>query len=88
MADLRNVVLLYLWQNRREMKGEDLEKIQAKKSLSAAEPRVAFQMRSDTDIINDGYKWRKYGQKPVKNSRHPRFESLPTFLSIAISLVF
>ena len=50
------------------------KKIEVKKSLTA-EPRVAFQIRSDTDIIDDGYKWRKYGQKPVKNSRHPRFES-------------
>ena len=66
-----------MWYYRREIKSEE-EKKKVKKSLTAAssaEPRVAFQMRSDTDIIDDGYKWRKYGQKPVKNSRHPRFES-------------
>ncbi|XP_011081140.1 probable WRKY transcription factor 43 [Sesamum indicum] len=35
-------------------------------------PRVAFHTRSAEDILDDGYKWRKYGQKSVKNSVHPR----------------
>ncbi|KAL3635618.1 putative WRKY transcription factor 56 [Castilleja foliolosa] len=35
-------------------------------------PRVAFHTRSPEDILDDGYKWRKYGQKSVKNSVHPR----------------
>ncbi|KAK6158275.1 hypothetical protein DH2020_005589 [Rehmannia glutinosa] len=35
-------------------------------------PRVAFHTRSEEDILDDGYKWRKYGQKSVKNSVHPR----------------
>ncbi|PWA93842.1 WRKY domain-containing protein [Artemisia annua] len=34
--------------------------------------RVAFHTRSSEDILDDGYKWRKYGQKSVKNSHHPR----------------
>ncbi|KAJ9549925.1 hypothetical protein OSB04_022468 [Centaurea solstitialis] len=34
--------------------------------------RVAFHTRSTEDILDDGYKWRKYGQKSVKNSQHPR----------------
>ncbi|XP_076913649.1 putative WRKY transcription factor 75 isoform X1 [Bidens hawaiensis] len=34
--------------------------------------RVAFHTRSSEDILDDGYKWRKYGQKSVKNSQHPR----------------
>ncbi|KAK4435408.1 putative WRKY transcription factor 56 [Sesamum alatum] len=34
--------------------------------------RVAFHTRSAEDILDDGYKWRKYGQKSVKNSLHPR----------------
>nr|GEV11177.1 probable WRKY transcription factor 43 [Tanacetum cinerariifolium] len=33
--------------------------------------RVAFHTRSTEDILDDGYKWRKYGQKSVKNSHHP-----------------
>lgn len=35
--------------------------------------RVAFHTRSSEDILDDGYKWRKYGQKSVKNSKHPRY---------------
>ncbi|KAF0919059.1 hypothetical protein E2562_028279 [Oryza meyeriana var. granulata] len=38
----------------------------------ASRPRFAFQTRSDNDILDDGYRWRKYGQKAVKNSKHPR----------------
>uniref|UniRef100_A0A7I4FKW8 WRKY domain-containing protein n=1 Tax=Physcomitrium patens TaxID=3218 RepID=A0A7I4FKW8_PHYPA len=34
--------------------------------------RIAIQTRTEVDVIDDGYKWRKYGQKPVKNSVHPR----------------
>jgi hypothetical protein len=37
------------------------------------EPRFCFQTRSDVDVLDDGYKWRKYGQKVVKNSIHPRY---------------
>ncbi|OIT33317.1 PREDICTED: probable WRKY transcription factor 12 [Nicotiana attenuata] len=36
------------------------------------EPRFCFQTKSDIDVLDDGYKWRKYGQKVVKNSLHPR----------------
>ncbi|XP_030544757.1 probable WRKY transcription factor 75 [Rhodamnia argentea] len=35
-------------------------------------PRIAFQTRSQVDILDDGYRWRKYGQKAVKNNRFPR----------------
>ncbi|CAK9161220.1 unnamed protein product [Ilex paraguariensis] len=35
-------------------------------------PRFAFQTRSQVDILDDGYRWRKYGQKAVKNNRFPR----------------
>ncbi|KAJ8426438.1 hypothetical protein Cgig2_001697 [Carnegiea gigantea] len=35
-------------------------------------PRVAFYTKSDEDVLDDGYKWRKYGQKSVKNTVHPR----------------
>lgn len=36
------------------------------------EPRFAFMTKSDVDNLEDGYRWRKYGQKAVKNSPHPR----------------
>uniref|UniRef100_A0A0D9WIW7 WRKY domain-containing protein n=1 Tax=Leersia perrieri TaxID=77586 RepID=A0A0D9WIW7_9ORYZ len=35
-------------------------------------PRYAFHTRSENDILDDGYRWRKYGQKAVKNSDFPR----------------
>ncbi|KAG2677175.1 hypothetical protein I3760_12G086500 [Carya illinoinensis] len=34
--------------------------------------RIAFHTKSPDDILDDGFKWRKYGQKAVKNSIHPR----------------
>lgn len=35
-------------------------------------PKYAFQTRSQVDILDDGYRWRKYGQKAVKNNNFPR----------------
>ncbi|GER43792.1 WRKY DNA-binding protein 57 [Striga asiatica] len=32
----------------------------------------AFATKSETDNLDDGYRWRKYGQKAVKNSPFPR----------------
>ncbi|EXB25259.1 putative WRKY transcription factor 75 [Morus notabilis] len=34
--------------------------------------KFAFQTRSQVDVLDDGYRWRKYGQKTVKNSKFPR----------------
>jgi hypothetical protein len=42
--------------------------------------RVAFQTRSQVDILDDGYRWRKYGQKGVKNSKFPRLVSFSDHL--------
>jgi hypothetical protein len=39
------------------------------------EPRVAFMTKSEVDHLEDGYRWRKYGQKAVKNSSYPRSAS-------------
>ncbi|PAN29598.1 hypothetical protein PAHAL_5G237000 [Panicum hallii] len=36
------------------------------------QPRVAFLTKSEVDHLEDGYRWRKYGQKAVKNSPYPR----------------
>ncbi|KAK4403097.1 putative WRKY transcription factor 57 [Sesamum angolense] len=36
------------------------------------QPRFAFVTRSEVDHLEDGYRWRKYGQKAVKNSPFPR----------------
>ncbi|XP_073128291.1 probable WRKY transcription factor 12 [Henckelia pumila] len=48
----------------------DKNKVKVRRKLR--EPRFCFQTRSDIDVLDDGYKWRKYGQKVVKNSLHPR----------------
>lgn len=37
--------------------------------------RIAFQTRSQVDILDDGYRWRKYGQKAVQNNKFPRYVS-------------
>ncbi|KAJ4878617.1 putative WRKY transcription factor 51 [Raphanus sativus] len=34
--------------------------------------RVAFRTRSKIDVMDDGYKWRKYGKKSVKNNINKR----------------
>ncbi|KAE8698978.1 putative WRKY transcription factor 24 [Hibiscus syriacus] len=47
-----------------------LEKKKGDKKIR--KPRHAFQTRSQVDILDDGYRWRKYGQKAVKNNKFPR----------------
>ncbi|PON58706.1 WRKY domain containing protein [Parasponia andersonii] len=34
--------------------------------------RVAFRTKSELEVMDDGFKWRKYGKKSVKNSPNPR----------------
>ncbi|GMH12353.1 hypothetical protein Nepgr_014194 [Nepenthes gracilis] len=41
-------------------------------SRTVREPRVVVQTPSDIDILDDGYRWRKYGQKVVKGNPNPR----------------
>nr|AFK42021.1 unknown [Medicago truncatula] len=36
------------------------------------EPRVVVQTTSEVDILDDGYRWRKYGQKVVKGNPNPK----------------
>ncbi|KAI3510248.1 hypothetical protein L1887_25781 [Cichorium endivia] len=36
------------------------------------EPRVVVQTISEVDILDDGYRWRKYGQKVVRGNPNPR----------------
>ncbi|KAJ6335932.1 hypothetical protein OIU76_006942 [Salix suchowensis] len=43
-----------------------------KKDKRQKEPRFAFLTKSEIDHLEDGYRWRKYGQKAVKNSPYPR----------------
>ncbi|PHU18319.1 putative WRKY transcription factor 23 [Capsicum chinense] len=47
-------------------------KAKRKNQKGKREPRFAFMTKSEIDHLDDGYKWRKYGQKAVKNSPFPR----------------
>ncbi|KAL9256804.1 putative WRKY transcription factor 13 [Drosera capensis] len=47
-----------------------MKKMKARRKMR--EPRFCFKTMSDVDVLDDGYKWRKYGQKVVKNTQHPR----------------
>lgn len=49
-------------ENKSKKKGEKKER----------QPRFAFMTKSEVDHLEDGYRWRKYGQKAVKNSPYPR----------------
>lgn len=55
----------------RRREGES-EGISAPGSRTVREPRVVVQTTSDIDILDDGYRWRKYGQKVVKGNPNPR----------------
>ncbi|KAK6927250.1 WRKY domain [Dillenia turbinata] len=51
------------------------------KEKKEVKERVAFKTNSDIEILDDGFKWRKYGKKKVKNSPNPRYSnktSIPT----------
>ena len=46
--------------------------ISMSRKRSAREERVILRTVSDVDIFDDGYRWRKYGQKVVKGNPNPR----------------
>ncbi|KAL4377809.1 hypothetical protein GQ457_02G012600 [Hibiscus cannabinus] len=52
--------------------GKEFVKSGQKLGKKIKKPRYAFQTRSQVDILDDGYRWRKYGQKAVKNNKFPR----------------
>lgn len=62
--------------NRLGVSAMKMKKIKVRRKMR--EPRFCFKTMSDVDVLDDGYKWRKYGQKVVKNTQHPRY-SLITF---------
>lgn len=39
---------------------------------SNSDSRHVVQTLSEVDLVNDGYRWRKYGQKLVKGNPNPR----------------
>ncbi|KAJ7945323.1 WRKY family transcription factor [Quillaja saponaria] len=40
--------------------------------------RVAFRTKTELEVMDDGFKWRKYGKKAVKDSPNPSFRSVYT----------
>nr|AAD32677.1 DNA-binding protein WRKY1 [Avena sativa] len=50
----------------------DAEGVPVGANRTVREPRVVVQTMSDIDILDDGYRWRKYGQKVVKGNPNPR----------------
>lgn len=59
---------VYIYRGMKRKKGEKRRR----------EERYAFMTKSEIDHLEDGYRWRKYGQKSVKNSPFPR-----SFLSLS-----
>ncbi|KAL6544909.1 WRKY transcription factor [Orobanche minor] len=59
---------------KKESTQEDTKEVKAKKKGEKKEKqaRFAFMTKSEVDHLEDGYRWRKYGQKAVKNSPYPR----------------
>ncbi|KAG6431351.1 hypothetical protein SASPL_109430 [Salvia splendens] len=55
-----------------EDKSKEVLKPKKKNQKRQREPRFAFMTKSEIDQLDDGYRWRKYGQKAVKNSPFPR----------------
>ncbi|XP_073050091.1 probable WRKY transcription factor 3 [Primulina eburnea] len=45
---------------------------QASNHRTVTEPRIVVQTTSEVDLLDDGYRWRKYGQKVVKGNPYPR----------------
>ncbi|KAF4399182.1 hypothetical protein G4B88_023776 [Cannabis sativa] len=48
------------------------ENVQSGQERREVRERVAFKIKSEIEILDDGFKWRKYGKKMVKNSPNPR----------------
>ncbi|KAI3514859.1 hypothetical protein L1887_13606 [Cichorium endivia] len=66
-------------------KGEtESEAISGPGSRTVREPRIVVQTTSDIDILDDGYRWRKYGQKVVKGNPNPRSYYKCTFIGCPV----
>ncbi|KAL1562834.1 WRKY transcription factor 71-like [Salvia divinorum] len=55
-----------------DLKPKRVIKEKKKGEKKEREARFAFVTKSEVDNLEDGYRWRKYGQKAVKNSPFPR----------------
>lgn len=55
---------------RRNTEVRVLEPASSQRTLT--EPKIIVQTTSEVDLLDDGYRWRKYGQKVVKGNPYPR----------------
>lgn len=39
---------------------------------ASTDPQTVVQNNTDSGLIGDGFRWRKYGQKVVKGKKYPR----------------
>ncbi|BAF04157.1 probable WRKY transcription factor 50 [Oryza sativa Japonica Group] len=46
--------------------------VSSSSSAAATTSRIGFRTRSEVEVLDDGFKWRKYGKKAVKSSPNPR----------------
>ncbi|XP_023003480.1 probable WRKY transcription factor 51 [Cucurbita maxima] len=53
------------WRERRDVKREQ-------NGRGGGCHKVAFRTKSELEILQDGFKWRKYGKKSIKNNPNPR----------------
>ncbi|KAI3674803.1 hypothetical protein L2E82_51919 [Cichorium intybus] len=65
------------YENEHEAKRWKSDEVESEANLcgenkTIQEPRLVIETKSDIDVLNDGYKWRKYGQKVVKGNPNPR----------------
>lgn len=51
--------------------------------------KIAFRTRSCLETMDDGYKWRKYGKKKIKNNPNPRYlimyKQLPSYSTLRVA---
>ncbi|KAG6481959.1 hypothetical protein ZIOFF_058583 [Zingiber officinale] len=60
--------------NVRDNNNSDAKRLNVSDSIQkpTSESRIIVQTTSEVDLLDDGYRWRKYGQKVVKGNPHPR----------------
>ncbi|XP_042061519.1 probable WRKY transcription factor 4 [Salvia splendens] len=51
---------------------DNSQSVPASSHQAGPDSKIVLQTRSEVDLLDDGYKWRKYGQKVVKGNPHPR----------------
>ncbi|XP_072984584.1 uncharacterized protein [Typha latifolia] len=67
-----NIDYLQVNNNNNNNNNNNIRMKKVKRRRRVREPRFCFKTMSEVDVLDDGYKWRKYGQKVVKNTQHPR----------------